>query len=88
MEFCETCDALLILKRDKENKPYLHCRDCNEDFPLKKKQKKDYIVTEEVPHDERDRIEVTDREAENAISAEMREELMESYRESIESFQY
>jgi DNA-directed RNA polymerase subunit M/transcription elongation factor TFIIS len=88
MEFCETCDSLLMLKRDKENNRLLHCRECNIDKPLDDAREKDYVMKEEIQHDETSKIEVIEHETDTKISDEIREELMESYRESIESFQY
>ncbi len=89
MQFCPKCDALLILdpKKSKPGKPVLKCRDC--DYSSSDKSKaKDYVLSEEVAHSEKDTIEIVTETENDNISSEIREELTEQYREAIEGFDY
>lgn len=87
MEFCPKCDALLVITKE-NGKIMLQCRDCGyvkEDM----KTTKDYVISESINHNIRDKIEVLDgTEYDDSISAEIREDLTEMYREAIESFDY
>ncbi len=89
MEFCPKCDALLVLdvKKSKNGKPVFKCRDCDY-TSTDEKIVKEYIITEEIPHSEKEKLEVIESTNDFAISDEIREELTEQYRESLEGFEY
>ncbi len=89
MEFCPECDALLVLdpKQSKPGKPVFKCRDCNYSS-TDESIVKEYIITEEIPHSEKERVEIIEGDDNFAINPELREELTEQYRESLEGFEY
>ncbi len=89
MQFCPECDALLVLdtKKSKAGKPVFKCRDC--DYTSSDEELgKDYVITEEIPHTEKERVEVIESERDFALTPEIREELTEQFRESLEGFEY
>lgn len=89
MEFCPECDALLVLdtKKSKKGKPVFKCRDC--DYSSSDERiVKEYIITEEIPHSEKEKVEVIEGDDDFAINPELREELTEQFRESLEGFEY
>jgi len=88
MEFCPECDSLLIIEKQ-GRKNLLKCRDCNYTVKLNKKHAESFILSDEIQHKENEITEIVeDDNASQTIPTEIREDLMESYRESIESFNY
>jgi DNA-directed RNA polymerase subunit M/transcription elongation factor TFIIS len=89
MEFCPECDSILKITRNAETKEVvLKCPDCdytNQD----EKSVKGYVIKETVEHTEKDTIEIVEvSDDDDGISEEIREELTEQFRESIESFEF
>ena len=89
MEFCPKCDSLLHIMKDKKTgKPLLKCPDCDY-IESKENVVESYIISDEISHTEKDTIEMIEvSEEDNALSADIREELTEQFRESIESFEF
>lgn len=87
MEFCPKCDNLLNFEK-KNGKVILVCPECGYKKNLAKSKVDSYRIKEEIVHNETDRIEVIESEEDEGIPEEIREELLESYRESLEGFQY
>ncbi len=88
MEFCPECDSLLIVDKVGK-KTVLKCRDCEYTARLTKKKAEVYVLSDEIEHKENEITEIIEvEETSDSIPEEIREDLMESYRESIESFQY
>ena len=88
MDFCPKCDNLLIIQHNKIGKAQLFCRDCEKSFTLSKKKEKGYILTESMEHDELSKTQFVNVPKDSKIPDEIREDLLETYRESIESFKY
>ncbi len=89
MEFCPKCDSLLHITKDKKSgKPLLKCPDC-EYVESNEKVAESYIISDEISHTEKDIIEMIEvREEDHVLSSDIREELTEQFRESIESFEF
>lgn len=79
--FCPECDSMLEIKTDDD---VITCPDCE----FKQKSNKVFenlIISEEIDNLHTSKIEIIDKSSSIEITAEMRDELRETYRESMSS---
>ncbi|MHA2251452.1 MAG: hypothetical protein ACXAD7_13905, partial [Candidatus Kariarchaeaceae archaeon] len=82
--FCPNCDSVLApLKEEKEAVNVLGCLDC--DYRSDNDNELDnFVIKGQIDHSPKSKIEVVTKSAEDAgITAEIREELREQYREAL-----
>ena len=86
--FCEQCDAVLILKKEKgkkqtNNPRTIVCIDCGLEFENDNSDN-EFMIKQEIEHGIEDFIEIVEfKEIEDKISEDIREELRERYREVL-----
>ncbi len=86
--FCPKCDTILVpARRIDKSAPVnaLMCPECHyrDDKP---ENLEGFIIKEQITHDETSKIEVVEFNELEGIPDEIREELLETYRETLENF--
>ena len=86
--FCPNCDSVLSLPKKKKKwipDNALVCLDC--DYILEDESVTDsLVIKQEIDHGETSQIEIVELSDGGGISADIREELTEQFREAIENF--
>ncbi|WEU39936.1 MAG: DNA-directed RNA polymerase subunit M [Candidatus Odinarchaeum yellowstonii] len=77
MEFCPKCEALLLPKKV-GNKVILFCKKCG--FESEAKEGVDYKLVVNIPHTEKDKIDVIKLSVKKRVSEEEREAFEDYYR--------
>ncbi|OLS26144.1 MAG: hypothetical protein HeimC2_16380 [Candidatus Heimdallarchaeota archaeon LC_2] len=86
--FCQQCDAVLILKKEKGKKNsnqsrIIVCIDCGFKI-VDNEESQGFLIKQEIEHGVEAFIEIVEfKDIDDKISEEMREELRERYREVI-----
>ncbi len=77
MEFCPKCEALLFPKKEGD-KVILFCKKCG--FETEAKEGVDYKLVVNIPHTEKDKIDVIKLSVKKRVSEEEREAFEDYYR--------
>lgn len=77
MEFCPKCEALLFPKKE-GNKVILFCKKCG--FETEAKEGPDYKLIVNIPHTDKDKIDVIKLPVKKKVSEEEREAFEDYYR--------